>query len=112
MPYIAARDDETDDNNNEVKRRLRIVDDKVRVLFVEQSPRWDYRYLQAALTRDRRVEVKTLLIEGDPALAREEGSPYIEQFPENKKDLFEYDVVVFGDVDPKSLSVDSNGESQ
>ena len=103
--FIAARDDETDDNNNEVKRRLRIVDDKVRVLFVEQSPRWDYRYLQAALTRDRRVEVKTLLIEGDPALAREEGSPYIEQFPENKKDLFEYDVVVFGDVDPKSLSV-------
>ena len=103
--FIAARDDETDENNNEVKRRLRIVDDKIRVLFVEQSPRWDYRYLQASLTRDRRVEVKILLIEGDPALAREEGSPYIEQFPENKKDLFEYDVVVFGDVDPKSLSV-------
>jgi uncharacterized membrane protein len=103
--FIAARDDETDSNNNEVKRRLRIVDDKVRILFVEQSPRWDYRYLQAVLTRDRRVEVKTLLIEGDQALAREEGSPYIEQFPENKKDLFEYDVVVFGDVDPKTLSV-------
>ena len=103
--FVAAREDETDDNNNEVKRRLRIVDDKIRILFVEQSPRWDYRYLQAALTRDRRVEVKTLLIEGDPALAREEGSPYVEQFPENKKDLFEYDVIVFGDVDPKSLSV-------
>ena len=103
--FVAAREDETDDNNNEVKRRLRIVDDKIRILFVEQSPRWDYRYLQAALTRDRRVEVKTLLIESDPALAREEGSPYVEQFPENKKDLFEYDVIVFGDVDPKSLSV-------
>ncbi len=102
---IEPREDETDGDNNAVMRRLRVLDDKIRVLFVEQSPRWDYRYLQAVLTRDRRVEVKTLLLEGDPALAREEGSPYLEQFPENKKDLFAYDVVVFGDVDPKSLSV-------
>jgi len=102
---IAARDDETDANNNEATRRLRVVDEKIKVLFVEQSPRWDYRYLQAVLSRDRRVEAKTLLLEGDPALAREEGSPYLESFPENKKDLFEYDVVVFGDVDPKRLTI-------
>ena len=101
---IASRDDETNRDNNSVQRRLRVVDDKIRVLFVEQSPRWDYRYLQAVLTRDRRVEVKTLLLEGDPALAREDNSPYIEKFPENKSELFEYDVVVFGDVDPKSLT--------
>ena len=102
---MAARDDETDSNNNEATRRLRIVDEKIKVLFVEQSPRWDYRYLQAVLMRDRRVEAKTLLLEGDPALAREEGSLYLERFPENKKDLFEYDVVVFGDVDPKRLTI-------
>ena len=102
---MAARDDETDSNNNEATRRLRIVDEKIKVLFVEQSPRWDYRYLQAVLTRDRRVEAKTLLLEGDPALAREENTPYLERFPENKKDLFEYDVVVLGDVDPKRLTV-------
>lgn len=101
---IAGRDDETNRDNNSVQRRLRVVDDKIRVLFVEQSPRWDYRYLQAVLTRDRRVEVKTLLLEGDPAITREEESPYIEKFPENKSELFEYDVVVFGDVDPKSLN--------
>ena len=102
---MAARDDETDPNNNEAARRLRVVDEKIKVLFVEQSPRWDFRYLHAVLTRDRRVEAKTLLLEGDPALAREENTPYLESFPENKKDLFEYDVVVFGDVDPKRLTV-------
>ena len=47
---IAGRDDETNRDNNSVQRRLRVVDDKIRVLFVEQSPRWDYRYLQAVLT--------------------------------------------------------------
>jgi len=102
---MAARDDETDPNNNEAARRLRVVDEKIKVLFVEQSPRWDFRYLHAVLTRDRRVEAKTLLLEGDPALAREENTPYLESFPENKKDLFEYDVVVLGDVDPKRLTV-------
>ena len=89
---MAARDDETDSNNNEAARRLRIVDEKIKVLFVEQSPRWDYRYLHAVLTRDRRVQAKTLLLEGDPALAREEGSPYLESFPENKKSSLDFTV--------------------
>ncbi|MBC8324237.1 MAG: hypothetical protein H8E27_01230 [Verrucomicrobia subdivision 3 bacterium] len=102
--HIAAREDETDPGNNEAFRRLRVVDDKIRVLFVEQAPRWDYRYLQAVLMRDRRVELKTLLLEGDPSIAQEENSPYLEKFPETKKDLFEYDVVVFGDVDPSRIS--------
>lgn len=103
--HIVAREDETDAGNNEASRRLRVVDEKIRVLFVEQAPRWDYRYLQAVLMRDRRVEVKTLLIEGDPSIAQEENSPYLEKFPETKKDLFEYDVVVFGDVDPSRISI-------
>ena len=33
---IAGRDDETNQDNNSVQRRLRVVDDKIRVLFVEQ----------------------------------------------------------------------------
>ncbi len=103
--HIAAREDETDPGNNEASRRLRVVDEKIRVLFVEQAPRWDYRYLQAVLMRDRRVEVKTLLLEGDLSIAQEENSPYLEKFPETKKELFEYDVVVFGDVDPSRISI-------
>ena len=102
--HIAPREDETDAGNNDAARRLRVVDEKIRVLFVEQAPRWDYRYLQAVLMRDRRLELKTLLLEGDPSIAQEEGSPYIEKFPETKKELFEYDVVVFGDVDPSQIS--------
>jgi len=103
--HIAPREDETDPRNNEASRRLRVVDDKIRVLFVEQAPRWDYRYLQAVLLRDRRVEVKTLLLEGDPSIAQEADSPYLEKFPATKKELFEFDVVVFGDVDPSRISL-------
>ena len=101
---IKARPDETDNSNNAITRNLRVVDEKIKVLFVEQMPRWDYKYLHAVLSRDRRVEVKTLLLEADAAIARQEGSGYIEKFPETKTKLYDFDVIVFGDVSPTSLT--------
>lgn len=101
---IEARDDETVKDNNSRTHHIRVIDAKIKVLLVEQSPRWEFRYLQAMLMRDRRIELKTLLMEGDPALARGEDSPYLEAFPARKEDLFKYDVILFGDVDPKGLT--------
>ncbi len=103
---IAVRDDETDGNNNEVTRHLRIVDKKIRVLFVDQSPRDEFRFLRQVLTRDRRIDADILLLEADREILAEKDSPYIEQFPDTKSKLFEYDVIIFGDVDPggKDLS--------
>ncbi len=101
---IEARDDETVKDNNSRTHHIRVIDAKIKVLLVEQSPRWEFRYLQAMLMRDRRIDLKTLLVEGDPAIARTEGSPYLESFPSRKEDLFKYDVILFGDVDPKSLT--------
>jgi hypothetical protein len=101
---IEPRPDETVSDNNSRVHRIRIVDAKIKVLLVDQSPRWEFRYLQAMLLRDRRVELKCFLVEGDPAIARGENTPYLAQFPSKKDDLFQYDLVIFGDVDPKSIS--------
>jgi hypothetical protein len=101
---IEPRADETVKDNNSKTQRLRVIDKKIKVLLVEQAPRWEYRYLQAMLMRDRRIEVKVVLFEGDPSIARGEGTPYLETFPARKDDLYKYDLIMFGDVDPKSLS--------
>ena len=100
---IAPRDDEAAKDNNSVTQRLKVIDSKVKVLMVEESPRWEFRYLQSVLLRDRRLEVKCWLQEGDPGIVEGEGSPYVKAFPATKEDLFKYDLVVLGDVDPKSL---------
>jgi hypothetical protein len=100
---IEPRDDETVKDNNSRSQRLKVIDAKINVLLVDQSPRWDFRYLQAMLMRDRRVNLKCYLVEGDPAIARGTNTPYIDQFPQRKDELFKYDVVVFGDVDPRKL---------
>src|SRR5213075_1385999 len=101
---IEPRADEAVKDNNSFSQRLKVIDAKIKVLLVDQAPRWEFRYLQAMLLRDRRVELKCFLVEGDPAIARGDNTPYLPQFPTKKEDLFKYDLVVFGDVDPKSIT--------
>ena len=99
---IAPLQDEAVSDNNSTSKRLRIADNKIRVLSIEQTPRWEFRYVQNVLLRDHRVTLKCVLIEGDPALAQAENSPYLEKIPE-KTELFGYDLVILGDVDPKAF---------
>lgn len=101
---VPARADEILGENNRLARRLRVMDDRIRVLLLEQSARWEFRYLQALLLRDRRVELKCVLFDGDPSISRDPGSPYLDAFPGRREDLFGYDLVVFGDVDPKHFT--------
>jgi hypothetical protein len=100
---IDPRDDEAVKDNNVVTQRLKVIDSKVKVLFAEQAPRWEFRYLQSVLLRDRRLELKCWLVEGDPSIAGGEGSPYLKTFPTTKDELFQYDLVILGDVGPKEL---------
>ncbi len=101
---IEPRADETVKDNNSRTHRLKVIDAKIKVLLVEQSPRWEFKYLQMMLLRDRRVELKCFLVEGNPRIAEGENTPYVAQFPSKKEDLFKYDLVIYGDVDPKNIS--------
>ena len=101
---IEPRADETVAENNSATQRLKVVDSKIRVLLADQSPRWEFRYLQAMLMRDRRVDLKCFLVESDPAIARGTNSPYVDQFPSQREEMGKYDLVIFGDIDPRKLS--------
>jgi len=94
---IKAEADETTAENNAVGGKLRIIDEKIKILYVEGSPRWEYRYLRWVLLRDTRLKVTFLMTEGDPELA--EMSPtYIRSFPETDEAILKYDLVIIGDV--------------
>lgn len=90
--------------DNASSQALKVIDSKIKVLLVDQAPRWEFKYLMAQLMRDRRVDVKVILLEGSPGLARTKDSPYLDKFPEDKRDLFKYDLVMLGDVDSKSFT--------
>lgn len=101
---IEPRSDEAVKDNNSRSQRIKVIDSKIKVLLADQSPRWEFKYLQMLLLRDRRVELKCFLAEGDKAISRVPDSPYLSEFPARRDDLFKYDLVILGDLDPKILT--------
>src|SRR5262249_11513853 len=97
---------ENDAFKDSLTRPLRIIDSKVKVLYVEYAPRWEYKFLMTALLRDRRVEAKIVLVMADEKTLVVPGHlspdqktkwPYLQEFPTEEK-LLEYDLVILGDV--------------
>ena len=101
---IDPRGDEAVTDNNSRKQRLKVIDARIHVLLVDEAPRWEFRYLQAMLLRDRRVQLKCFLAEGDPSISRTENSPYISSFPSRREELLKYDLVILGDLDPRFIT--------
>lgn len=95
---IPPHTDETIETNNAQTAPIAIRQEQLRVLIVESSPRWEYRYLRNALSRDPGVEVSCLLFH--PGLEKVGGGSqdYIKVFPEELEDLSRFDVVFLGDV--------------
>ncbi len=91
------------DTNNTLKRSLRVIDSSLKVLMVESSPRWEFKYIQAMLLREKRINLDCYLASVDPTVARAQDNPYIENFPDRREDLFGYDLILFGDIDPEKL---------
>ncbi|MBV9122655.1 MAG: VWA domain-containing protein, partial [Planctomycetes bacterium] len=79
-----------------LQRPVRLVDRRVKVLYIENAPRWEYKFLQTALLRDRRVEASFMLARGDTGVLHS-GKPFLPTFP-RRDQLFGYDLVILGDV--------------
>ena len=89
---------ETDPENNVKTAPVSIRDESLRVLVVESYPRWEYRYLRNALSRDPGVNLSCLLFH--PGLGKVGGgnADYIRAFPAGLEELSEFDVIFLGDV--------------
>ena len=95
---IPPHADETLTDNNELSAPIAIREEQLRVLVVESYPRWEYRYLRNALSRDPGVQLSCLLFH--PSLSKVGGgnADYINEFPDGLDELGQYDVVFLGDV--------------
>jgi hypothetical protein len=93
-----ARDD------NDIATPLSVIDSKIKVLLIDQAPRWEFKYLAALLLRDRRVDAKLFLVEGASGLSKPKDSPYLDRLPDDRKEIEKYDVIILGDVNPRVFS--------
>lgn len=94
---------EIDDQDNARTTQVSVLNAKIAVLYVDGYPRWDYRYLKNEMIRDKTVDISCLLTSADPTFAQEGDKP-IRRFPESMDELLQYDVILFGDVDPRQFT--------
>ena len=101
---------EIDEEDNIRTAQLSILDARIAVLYVEGYPRWEYRYIKNEMIRDKTVDISCLLTSADQGFAQEgdpahEGFPGpITRFPESIEELMSFDVVLFGDVEPRQFT--------
>ena len=63
---IPPRPGELISENNRLSQRLTVIDKKIKVLYVEHPPRFEYRYLKNSLVRDPKILVHCILTSADP----------------------------------------------
>ena len=105
-----AMEGETRPDNNEKSFAVSVVDDKVRVMLLEGAARWEFRFIDNALTRDERVDIQQIVFDqpfmgvlNDTFFARKLPLPADADDLENSP-FAEPDMIVIGDVSPNDLS--------
>lgn len=105
---IASRDDELREDNNSREMSMSVVDDKARVLLLEGEGRWEFRYLHAALERDKRVELDEVVFDqpflgilDEPFFHRRLSQ--LDPSIDDSTPFANYDCVVIGDVSPREI---------
>lgn len=97
-----AQPGETVEQNNQHRFAARVTSDRVRVLYLEHTPRWQYRFLRDAMNRDRRLRIEILLTGAEPVA--EPPPPFVNTLPASKEAYTTYDLIILGDVAPQTLT--------
>jgi hypothetical protein len=107
---IDSLEGESNTENNSETRLVKVRDETLRVLYVQAYPNYEFRFLKSMLGRSlkrdgqgKSIDLTTVLQDADLEYAAlDETAARV--FPVSRDELFEYDVLLFGDVNPSFLS--------
>jgi hypothetical protein len=88
--------------NNRQSATVVVTRDKLKVLLIDDQPRWEYQFLRNYLARDHRIELTALLL--SPARVENVASPGSPMMPGSRDGWSKFDVVILGDVPPEPLT--------
>ena len=87
-------------SNNVYAASVELIDRPIKVLYVEGTARWEYRFLVSMLVREESIDSSILLLDADREFVQE-GNSRITGFPTTADQLRPYDVIILGDVRPR-----------
>ena len=101
---IAPLPGESETSNNQRTLRLAAITQSYRMLIIDGRSRWETRYLRNVFERDQQWHVDTVIAgPGTDAAALPRGDDG-NQFPASRDQLFEYDLVIFGEISADLLA--------
>jgi hypothetical protein len=109
---VMPRPEEADVENNRITRKITVREEVIRVLLVQAYPSYEFRMLKQMLQRElNRAQPAEGKTRGFRTVLQEADLEYVDTdktaerlFPVSREELFTYDVLIFGDVNPAMLS--------
>lgn len=92
--------------NNRAEREVKIIDDFLRLMFVEYEPTWEWRFVKEVFHRDKLVGMRgfrTFIRSADP-IVRETNELFLPSLTLPRSQFFENDVIFLGDMPASALS--------
>jgi hypothetical protein len=103
-------------DNNEYALSVSVIDEKTKVLLLDDRPRWEFRYLRNLFTgRDKTVQLQYVLLHPD-RIAGQKPRPVVHAsasrkgrhneataLPKDESEWMKFDVIILGDVGPEAL---------
>jgi len=92
--------------NNRAERDVTVIDDFLRLLYVEYEPTWEWRFIKEVFHRDKLVGMRgfrTFLRSADPTV-RETNELFVPGLTLPRSEFFQSDVIFLGDMPATALS--------
>lgn len=103
---VSSFPEETSVEDNVDTRFLRVNDERIRVLYIDDVPRWEYRYVERALKRvDPSIEMQAYLFDASRDFPQEHSDNLTNllDIPRQRQEMMTYHVILIGDVPPEKL---------
>ena len=103
---VQAVEGEVVTQNNKAEREVKIIDDFLRLMFVEYEPTWEWRFVKEVFHRDKLVGMRgfrTFIRSADPVV-RETNELFLPSLTLPRSQFFENDVIFLGDMPASALS--------
>jgi len=108
LPKVDRPDKAIPPVHTRLERTIDVLESKlIKVLYVEGSPRYEFRFIKALLERERvdrkknrSIDLKVVLLDADPDFPAQDRSA-LSDFPPTKEELDAFDVVILGDCNPR-----------
>jgi hypothetical protein len=97
---------ESVEQNNRASREVHIIDDYLRLMYVDYEPSWEWRFVKEVFHRDKLVGMdgfRTYLASSDPQV-RETNILFLPTLTPKRSEFFANDVIFLGDMPRNALT--------